>query len=177
MENQDLKISFDDSDWRRLRGRLKDRAENWRPAAKRIHREMMIRVDSMFGRLKQGGKHRGVTWKYFAPQYTRKTDGITVPAWGGVPRLYGKGRVLGRLRPSGQRIKQGDSVGQDTGNLRRGALLAARIEDHRLIMGSNVQYAEHFGNDRPFQYFHLPTDLAMMRQIILGYFLNRPDLI
>jgi len=34
-----------------------------------------------------GGTYRGETWEGMKDQYTRKTDGVTVPAWGGVPYL------------------------------------------------------------------------------------------
>jgi hypothetical protein len=34
-----------------------------------------------------GGMFRGVAWPKLQDQYTRKLDGVTVPAWGGVPRM------------------------------------------------------------------------------------------
>ena len=47
---------------------------------------MRVQTESMFRKLRRGGRHRGVLWKYFSPQYTRK-DGTEVPAWGGVERV------------------------------------------------------------------------------------------
>lgn len=35
----------------------------------------------------EGGDFRGRRWRALAPQYRRKTDNVTVPAWGGVPRI------------------------------------------------------------------------------------------
>lgn len=44
----------------------------------------------------EGGYVRGQWWEGFADQYTRKTDGVTVPAWGGVPKVKLGYRVIGR---------------------------------------------------------------------------------
>jgi len=107
-----------------------------------------LRVAEAWANVKAtGGNFRGVAWPAMQPQYTRKTDGVTVPAWGGVPRLArgwrkfrieGKpgrrgtrnaagdpirmrsttGNVSGKLRPSGQRVKQSSTMMQDTGNMR-----------------------------------------------------------
>ena len=91
------------------------------------------------------GTFRGNVWPKLEPQYTRKTDGVVVPVWGGVKRVragrvtqvraggrtrrastlsksqkasgfgvvklgqtFDKGNVLGKLRSTGQRYKQGD---------------------------------------------------------------------
>ena len=164
-----LTVRIDDSDWERLRRLTEGRVEDVRPAFRAIHTDMKVRVDSVFARLRQGGTHRGVHWNYFAPQYTRKTDGVVVPAWGGVKKIRGKGTVKGRRRPSGQRVREGDAIGQDTVNLRRGALLSVRMSRRRLLMGSNVEYADEFASRRPFAFFHLPTDLTMMRRRLLRY--------
>ena len=165
-----LVIDFDDSEWIRVRDRLRGRTSDWRPAARLIHAQMRVRVDSVFAKNARGGSHRGINWNYFSSQYTRKTDGAVVPAWGGTAKLRTDGVVLGRLRPSGQRVREGDSIGQDTGHLRRAALLSRRLDKRRLVMGSNVAYAEHFSAIRPLAEFHLPPDLRMMRQIIIDHF-------
>jgi hypothetical protein len=50
------------------------------------------------GRLHQkNATFRGVRWGWFADQYTRKTDGVTVPAYGGVRRLKA-GRSVFKIR-------------------------------------------------------------------------------
>ncbi len=170
MNETELKVRIDDAEFREAMKRAGDRASDWRPAAKWIAQEMTVRVDSVFARNRLGGTHRGVTWKYFAPQYTRKTDGAVVPAWGGVRKIRGRGNVKGRLRPSGQRIRNSDAVGQDTGHLRRAALTSRRLDLRRMVLGTNIAYAEHFASRRPFAFFHLPDDLHMAREKMIAYF-------
>ena len=63
----------------------------------------------MFQKLGRGGAYRGVTWNKFAPQYTRKTDGVTVPAEGNVPRV--RAGMSARKRNSGRQFVSG--AGQD----------------------------------------------------------------
>lgn len=97
----------------------------------------------------EGGDFRGRRWRALAPQYRRKTDNVTVPAWGGVPRIRegfkkaakwangvsGKrqrrnvstgermskvsGTVSGRLRKSGNRVQKTSIILRDTGELAR----------------------------------------------------------
>ena len=61
-------------------------------------------------------------WPAAADQYTRKTDGATVPAWGGVQKLNGKGTVKGRKRPSGAQVTSGSTMMADTARMRSGFL-------------------------------------------------------
>jgi hypothetical protein len=139
----------------------------WRIAAKHIHRNMKIRVDSMFVKNKKGGKHRGQRWEFFAPQYTRKTDGVTVPAWGGVKKVRGKGKVKGRLRPgTNTRLHPNSSLMQDTNTLRGKALQSRRITRTKVVMGSaGPEYSRFQHKMRPFVFWHLPDDLSMMRKV------------
>ena len=170
MNKSSLKVSLDDSDWIRVREKIQNDAADWRPAGKKIHQDMIVRTDSMFSANRMGGTHRGETWAYFADQYTRKTDGVVVPAWGGVQKLRGRGKVKGRLRPSGSRVSFGDSVGQDIGHLRRAALISRRLTRNALIMGGNVEYGAAFNKHRRYAFFHLPDDLKMIRQHIIEHF-------
>lgn len=87
-----------------------------------------------------GGSYRGVSWPGMKPQYRRKTDGVVVPAWGGVPRVRrpvvsqrirwkngkplagaktfgGPRTVQAKLRPSGQRVRQTSMMNADTRTL------------------------------------------------------------
>lgn len=169
MNKSEMEFTFHDEDWKRLDAKMRARTSDWSVAAERIHAEMRVRVDSVFAKNRHGGRHRGISWDYFAPQYTRK-DGTVVPAWGGVPKVRGGGLVKGRLRPSGQRVRAGDSVGQDTNHLRRAAILARTITRTKLTMGTNVEYAPEFSVLRPFLLFFLPADLTMMRATILRFF-------
>ena len=97
----------------------------------RIWRHQQSQAQLMFVRLPRGGTHRGVYWPPFAPQYTRKTDGVTVPAEGGVARIDGEGVVQGRLRPSGARIDASANMVRDTGELARSAASVRSIRDRR----------------------------------------------
>jgi len=139
----------------------------------RIHREMLVRISGprgLFDQLRQGGTHRGVTWETFKAQYTRKADGVTVPAWGGVPKVRGRGAVKGRKRPSGRRVTQGASIMQDTMNLRRLALTGVTITSTRLTMGTPVNYAAAVSKHHPFAFFDVPDDVDMMVRTFVDYF-------
>jgi hypothetical protein len=115
-----------------------------------------------------GGIFRGVKWEGMKPQYTRKTDGVTVPAWGGVPRVakgYGLkrkgGNVKGRLRPSGQRVKQTSVMMQDTGAAgMSGDILNAplALTDSYLEVGTSKPYAEKQDQMRPVVHWKVPED-------------------
>ena len=68
--------------------KLQNRLGNHELALRRFQNYMRTTTYDHFSALGQGGTHRGVTWKYFQnPVYVRKTDGVAVPPWGGVPRL------------------------------------------------------------------------------------------
>lgn len=68
--------------------KLQNRLGNHELALRRFQNYMRTTTYDHFSALGQGGTHRGVTWKYFKnPVYVRKTDGVAVPPWGGVPRL------------------------------------------------------------------------------------------
>lgn len=145
-----------------------------------------------FAALRNGGTYRGVTWPYFAPQYTRKTDGVTVPAWGGVPHIgqyswisehkranqkargekvdrTNKNRLVkGRKRPSGKRIKEGDALMQDTGTMRRSVVTAwdiARIDDRRAEFGTGLRYAPQQQARRLFLFFEPGVDIMRITRI------------
>ena len=124
-----------------------------------------------------GGTFMGRRWPAMKAQYTRRTDGVTVPAWGGVPRIRAgsrkrtiapkrgigwgesmtsvRGVVSGRLRPSGRRVKQTSIMMQDTGSMRN-AILAAPVHvgRDRLVIGPRrggigSEYAAHQDEMRP----------------------------
>ena len=147
-------------------------------------------TDTTFIQNRHGGSYRGVSWDYFAPQYTRKTDGVTVPAWGGVPKIKagyskytkaGKERkkglgktggknVLGRRRPSGARIQKGDSVMQDSGALRARAALTLALGENKIELGpQGVSYAGEQQALRPFLFFEVPKDSTRLLRIALKH--------
>jgi hypothetical protein len=141
-----------------------------RPIFKTFSLYMRQMIDNTFENLRHGGSYRGVTWDYFAPQYTRKTDGVTVPAWGGVPKVSGIGMVQGRLRPSGTRVQSGDSVVQDFGTLRARAALVTALKPNLLKMGpQGIAYAAAQDALRPFAFFALPKDSDALLKIAMRH--------
>lgn len=88
----------------------------------------------------QGARDDHETWAPFAIQYTRKTDGAVIPAWGGVPKLYSRGSVKGRKRPSGQRVTESSKIELDTGTLRASNEIKT-ISQNSLDYGSTLSYA------------------------------------
>ncbi len=142
---------------------------------------MRVRTTLTFSRLRAGGTYRGVTWKPFAPQYTRK-DGTVVPAWGGVRRVRagyiqkGKhkgermsrvsGVVKGRLRPSGKRVTKSSALMQDTMTLRTRAALVIRRNRFMMQLGpQGVRYAAHQNSLRRLLFFDIPTDATAIGRI------------
>lgn len=84
-----------------------------------------------FQRLGKGGDFRGVHWNGFASQYTRKTDGVTVPAKGGVKRLRkgfsARTRKSGRIFYSG--VSQNIATGQFEGKQATGGTVRGRLRN------------------------------------------------
>lgn len=118
-----------------------------------------------------GGSFRGVYWRKMNDQYTRTTDNVTVPAWGGVPRIRAgwdhignkirwddkgrahRGRWIGRrmpvvtgnvqakLRPSGNRVAETSIMSEDTGHMYQ-----ALIASEPVILNGNTL---RLGGDLP----------------------------
>tara|TARA_Y100000310_G_scaffold331632_1_gene405561 strand:+ start:22861 stop:23406 length:546 start_codon:yes stop_codon:yes gene_type:complete len=134
---------------------------------------MVQQTDSMWEMLSQGGgTHRSKRWKPFAPQYTRKTDGVTVPAHGGVPKIKGQGMVQGRLRPTRTRVTAASALMDDSGNLRGKAASAVfRQTKHALTFGTpkSVNYADRQNQLRPYLFFFKKKDEPMLVKIVSAY--------
>jgi len=169
MNGPTQKLKVRDQAVRRALQQLAETPDGLRQPFKRFAQYMRVQTDNTFEKLRNGGVYRGVAWRYFAPQYTRKTDGVTVPAWGGVPRLYGQGSVLGRLRPSGQRIVKGDALMQDTNTMRSRAALVTRMDRHMARLGvQGVNYAPQQQAMRPFLFF-TTKDANVLGEILRDY--------
>jgi hypothetical protein len=126
---------------------------------------MRVRTSSMSAHLRRGGSWRGVTWKDWAPQYVRK-DGTVVPAWGGVPKVRGRGLVKGRKRPSGTRVTQQSALMQDTMTMRSRAALVVRRNRFMMQLGpQGVRYAARQNALRPFLFFEIPQDAKEIGEI------------
>lgn len=113
---------------------------------------LMGRTGLMFRKNAHGGTNRGVTWKPFAPQYTRK-DGTVIPAWGGVRKVRGVGNVKPRKRPSGKPITQSSLLMQDVGKLRSQRLDISRLTPSIIKFGPTLSYAQEQHDLRPWSFF------------------------
>lgn len=169
----ETKIKVDDKAVLKMLDRVGDKMDSLRAPFREYAQYMRVQTDNTFEALRVGGTFRGQTWRYFAPQYTRKTDGITVPVWGGVKKVRGGGLVKGRKRPSGQRIRQGDALIQDTGTLRSRAALVVRMEKYEARLGvPNVRYANDQQDMRPFLFF-ASNDGGVLNRTLLEYLTAR----
>jgi hypothetical protein len=144
---------------------LQDNLNNLRPVFANFHTYMLRRVALQFRKLRRGGTFRSATWADFAPQYTRKTDGVTVPAWGGVARIHGGGKVLGRKRNSGKRVTERSALMADRGRLRNSALTSVKMSKNSMRIDTPVAYAKYQNAMRPFQYFEDPQDVNALRRL------------
>lgn len=80
----------------------------------------------------------------------------------------GEPNVRGRLRPSGQRLKDGDSLMQDTGTMRRSVSAnwdIERISDTKAEFGTGLRYAAKQQAMRPFLVFEPDTDARRLTRI------------
>lgn len=172
MNGPKQKVEVRDQALRRQLQRLADTPDGLHQPFKRFAQYMRVVTDDTFENLRTGGSYRGVRWRYFAPQYTRKTDGVTVPAWGGVRKLYGRGTVLGRLRPSGARVAKGDAIMQDTGTMRSRAALVTKMDRYFARLGpQGVNYATAQQAMRPFLFFTTKDGnvlAEMLRKYVMG---------
>lgn len=84
------KLTVEDKAIRDAMKQTEKNARQPRPLLIRIHAHQQKESGLMFRFLAKGGTRRTVSWGWFADQYTRKTDGVTVPAEGGVKRLRGE---------------------------------------------------------------------------------------
>lgn len=157
-----------DTELRAALKKIGDAPDALQPTFLKFAQYMRVQTDNTFHTLRHGGSYRGVSWKYFAPQYTRN-DGTVVPAWGGVAKLSGNGQVLGRLRPSGARIARGDSIMQDTMTMRSRAALVVRMDRYKATLGvQGVNYAPIQHAMRPFLFF-ASKDGGVLNEMLRAY--------
>lgn len=154
-----------------------DRLSDLTPAFTNFHAYMIRRTVLMFRRLRKGGTFRSATWAPWADQYTRATDGVTVPAWGGVDRIRAGrsartargglakgafsdlqtrrlggqrktgGKVRGRLRASKKRVRKGSALLADKGRLRQALLTDMRIRRGTVLTMDTPVRYARFQND------------------------------
>ncbi len=153
---------------------LRARLHNLKPAWNSLAVYSMGETAATFRALAHGGTFRGVTWAPFKDQYTRKTDGVTVPAWGGVPRLHtvsttrhkiramelGTRRVLrtgdfvqGRRRGKGKRrVEFSSNLLRDTGAMAGRAGMEGKVKCRPVITTWSMEIRVHKGYAAAQQY-------------------------
>ena len=117
---------------------------------------------------------RGIKWRWFADQYTRK-DGTVVPAEG-IP-----GQVKGRLRKSGKgktgtaadrhRVTISSRMMRDTRLMEKAALSRYRIGKFYAVMRTPTQYAKFQQKLRPFV-FITEKDTDILTAMIEKYLVS-----
>jgi len=174
------RIQYDSTKTRQMWRGISSRSKNLKPAFVAIHTMLSRQTGLTFNKLGKGtGTYRGQTWKPFADQYTRKTDGVTVPAWGGVKRVQkrrgkdGKlragGKVKGRKRNSGQRITRQSMLMQDKGKLRTQSTLNRRITRMSLNITVAAGYAKDQQKQRAFLFVDHPRETVKMTKMVGTY--------
>ncbi len=150
-----IKITVDDRDARRTVAHIEGVAKAPVELFRRIHAHQQSVSGLMFRHLKHGGTRRGVTWDWYKDQYVRKTDGVTVPAEGGVPRVDGTGLVQGKKRSPDARIDARSNLLRDTGVLANAVASVRRIRrgGRTLELITPLKYAGYQQAMRPFSFF------------------------
>ena len=168
-----LKVQVDDGQLRREQVRVGRRLDDARPPLVKFHAYMLGRTGRTFRALgRGGGRFRGVSWADWANQYTRRTDGVTVPAHGGVAKVRGRGRVKGRRRASGARVTPGAMLLRDTGRLAAAAGTTRRWGrggKSLYMTTANVAYGRYQQAMRPFLFFQLPKDAQVAQRLVIEH--------
>ena len=146
-------------------GRFGKKAQDYNVPLKNWYGYMLRQTALTFKTLggKNSGMFRGVSWTWFADQYTRKD--------GSVMHAEGDGRVKGRLRHSGKRVKSADKVMQDRGILFQNAMAQFRIRQDSLIARTPVKYAKFQQGLRPFA-FITEDDVGVLAKMIGNYLIK-----
>lgn len=191
-----MSLGVDDANLRRQLARFGDGATNGTKPLRAFYLAIKPQWLKQWNAVKAtGGTFRGKVWPAFADQYTRKTDGVTVPAWGGVPRVQRgfrkatkwsdadrrgvsvgqrmaktSGTVSGKLRGSDQRVTQNSIQMRDTGELSQRLLPPrADITRERIVLGGDApDYYEHLHNKRPVL-FWTQADQQELNRAAKGY--------
>ena len=125
---------------------MEQRGQDLKPVWRHFAVYMGHQTGQTFERLRLGGTYRGITWKYFSPNY------------------------IGKKRPSGQIVEQGDALLDDTGTLKGNAIdPQLKIQPKRLVMGVNLDYAAKQQRMRPFLFFHQPKDSEVLDRMMGAY--------
>lgn len=122
-----VELRIEDKELLKRLEELGDRAKDGRKPLGAFYQDWRLDVTKSWVQVRaDGGRFRGASWPGFKPQYVR-SDGAVVPAWGGTPKVRGRGSVKGKKRPSGQRVRPDSIMMQDTGRLRSALLTNAPV--------------------------------------------------
>lgn len=175
-----LELKVDTEEAERLVLDVLKKVKDPKPVLKRFHGYMLGRTGAtiqhlgraLAGTVGQSSSYRGATWKSYAIQYRRKTGGVVVPAWGGVPKIRGEGQVKGKLRPSGRRISARSNIMRDTGRLSAAAGQSRRWTDGGMTLEMftrGIAYGPRQQSLRRFLFFETPKDLRVAQQMAVDY--------
>lgn len=163
------RVTVSDTMALRLFDRYAKEGTNFRKPLEEFRRWWQLKTAKAWNVPVTGGTFKGRPWPGMKEQYTRK-DGTVVPAWGGVPKVLGKGAVKGKKRPSGQRVTQSSKMIQDTNHLMRDFTLSVlELGRTRLRIGSELDYAREQHERRPFAFWEKPTDTKMLKGFCLAH--------
>jgi hypothetical protein len=181
--------------------RMLEKAKDYTQPLTDFYGYMVRQTQLTFARLSAKGNtsdFRGVRWKWFEDQYTRK-DGTVVPAEGGIPKVrvgYShrtiKGKYLpgaaqdietkafrgakktknelvrGRLRGSLTRITPRSRILMDRGILRQAALADFSVTTHTATLDTNLSHAKYLNAKRPFA-FMTDEDINKLRDLVIRH--------
>jgi len=171
-----MELRIDDAQLKRALKELGEAAEDGRKPLLAFYSDWKAMVTREWGKVRvTGGTFRGDAWAAMKPQRYR-ADGTPVPAWGGIPKVRGRGNVKGKLRPGRKdvRIKPTNILNKDTGTNLQDKMLATRpdVTKSRLRIGGGLpEFAEHVFVDlkrNPLK-FKLPDDERMFVKHGLAY--------
>jgi len=151
-------------------GKMLARQKDYRQPLNDFYGWMLRRTQLTFSKLGRKGNSapfRETLWRWFAPQYTRKS-GTVVPAEGGIVKVKGEGVVKGRKRHSGKRVTGQSMILQDRGMLKQSAISRFRIHRNILVAATPARYAKYQQKMRPFA-FMIQEDVEFLRKQVLKY--------
>lgn len=163
-----LDLEYDGSEAVAMLSGLTEAVTDWRRPMNTFRAYMVREVGKQIEQAgsASGGTARGVRWDGYAPQYTRR-DGSTVPAWGGVAKVRGKGTVQGKRNGSGRIISKGSRM---LANVKPGSLLTVHHRDNNSIsIGPTSGFAARMNTMRQFAFYQEPRDVEKLERIAIAY--------
>jgi len=134
--------------------RNKIRAEEIGPMVQTF---MLSRIIKQFQALRSGGEARGVHWDPLKTDWYSRSDGVTVPIYGGVrwmnnPRRKVKGKLRSKNPEGKKRYTMNSALMQSTGMMRAALISDMRLTELGVSLGTPVKYAAWQNALRPFMF-------------------------